>query len=84
MKLVNDHTANTFYLNVGIEELTERLIQEKDHRPMIAHLHDEELTEFIGKHLFERSFFYNKAHQKIKSNQKTPTEIAEMIVNQLV
>ena len=84
MKFINTQTNNSFYLNVGIGELTERLSQEKSHRPMIAHLHDEELTEFIGKHLFERSFFYNKAHQKVKSNKNTPTEIAEMIINRLV
>ncbi len=83
MRLVNDKTANSFYLNVGINELTNRLLKEKNHRPMISHLQDEELTEFIGKHLFERSFFYNQAHQKIKSNNNTPTEIAEMIVNKL-
>ena len=83
MKLVNDKTLNSFYLNVGINELVNRLLKEKSHRPMISHLQDEELTEFIGKHLFERSFFYNQAHQKIKSNNSTPAEIAEIIVNKL-
>nr|WP_291962228.1 shikimate kinase [Maribacter sp.] len=84
MALVNEKTANSFYLNVGINELTTRLMKEKSHRPMISHLQDEEITEFIGKHLFERSFFYNQAHQKIKCINHTPTEIAEMIVNKLV
>lgn len=83
MKLVNDKTLNSFYLNVVINELVNRLLKEKSHRPMISHLQDEELTEFIGKHLFERSFFYNQAHQKIKSNNSTPAEIAEIIVNKL-
>jgi shikimate kinase len=84
MALINEKTANSFYLNVGINELADRLLMEKSHRPMISHLQDEELIEFIGKHLFERSYFYNQAHQKVKSNQNTPTEIAEMIVNKLV
>lgn len=84
MALINEKTANSFYLNVGINELAGRLLVEKSHRPMISHLQDEELIEFIGKHLFERSYFYNQAHQKVKSNQNTPTEIAEMIVNKLV
>ncbi|WP_405416093.1 shikimate kinase [Maribacter sp. Asnod1-A12] len=84
MTLINEKTANSFYLNVGINELAERLLKEKSHRPMISHLQDEELMEFIGKHLFERSYFYNQAHQKVKSNDNTPTEIAEMIVNKLV
>ena len=39
-----------------------RLKEEKALRPMIAHLtEDEALTEFIGKHLFERNVFYQKA-----------------------
>ncbi|WP_299326340.1 shikimate kinase [uncultured Maribacter sp.] len=84
MALINEKTVNSFYLNVGINELFDRLVQEKSHRPMISHLQDEELTEFIGKHLFERSYFYNQAHQKVKSNNNTPTEIAEQIVNKLV
>ncbi|TLP71788.1 AAA family ATPase [Maribacter sp. ACAM166] len=84
MDLVNKNTDNSFYINVGIPELSKRLIVEKSHRPIIAHLHDDEMPEFIGKHLFERSFFYNKAHHKVKSNQNTPIEIAEAIVNSLV
>jgi len=84
MEIINEQTANSFYLNVDINELTNRLKKEKSHRPMISHLEDEKLTEFIGMHLFERSFFYNQAHQKIKSNNNTPTEIAEMIVKKLV
>ena len=84
MELVNEKTVNSFYLNMGIDELTNRLLKEKNHRPMISHLQDEELTEFIGKHLFERSFYYNKAHKKVKGNNNTPTEIAEMIINALV
>jgi len=84
MTVINEKTANSFYLNVGISELKERLVKEKNHRPMISHLQDNELTEFIGKHLFERSFFYNQAHQKVKSSLNTPTEIAEVILNLLV
>jgi shikimate kinase len=61
-----------------------RLKKGKAHRPMIAHLNDDELQEFIGKHLFERSFYYNQAHQLVKSGESTPTEIAETIVNSLV
>jgi shikimate kinase len=84
MKLINENTVNSFYINVGIPELVERLMPEKKHRPLISHLQDSELPEFIGKHLFERSYFYNQSHHTIKSNKKSPTELAEAIVNQLV
>ena len=84
MQLVNEKTANSFYINVGIPELTKRLMAEKNDRPMIAHIPDDEISEFIGKHLFERSFFYNMAHHKVRSNLNTPIEIAERIINSLV
>ena len=56
------------YLKASITTIAKRLTTEKSQRPLVARLKNEELTEFIAKHLFERSFFYNKAHQKIKSN----------------
>lgn len=84
MELINQHTANSFYLNINIKELSDRLKLEKDHRPMIAHLNDDDILEFIGKHLFERSYFYNMAHKKIKGNKRTPTALAEEIIDSLV
>ncbi|WP_405381497.1 shikimate kinase [Maribacter sp. LLG6340-A2] len=84
MAVVNQNTKNSFYLNIHINELSTRLKKEKEHRPMIAHLANEEIQEFIGKHLFERSFFYNMAHQKIKGAQRTPKALAEEIINSLV
>ena len=84
MELVNEKTVNSFYLNISIDELSKRLKLEKNQRPIIAHIKDNEMQEFIGKHLFERSFFYNKAHQKIKVNNNTPAEIANMIITTLV
>ena len=84
MEQINKTTNNSFYINVAIPELAKRLISEKNQRPIIAHLQDDEMTEFIGKHLFERSYFYNMAHHTIKSEQHTATELAEMIVNSLV
>lgn len=84
MELINESTPNTFYINVGIQELAERLYREKDQRPLIAHLKNDELPEFIGKHLFERSFFYNKAHHKLKADEKSPNELAKAVMNALV
>lgn len=84
MELINQSTPNSYYINVGIAELTSRLAKEKNDRPLIAHLNENELPEFIGKHLFERSFFYNKAHHKIQGNQRTPAEMAKLIVDSLI
>ncbi len=62
MKDLVQSKHNSIYLKASIPTLASRLKEEKALRPMIAHLKDEEaLTEFIGKHLFERNFFYQKA-----------------------
>lgn len=68
-----------FYINVNVPNLTNRLEKEKAHRPVIAHLSQEELMEFIGKHLFERNPFYQKATHTINANNKSVTEVTEVI-----
>ena len=56
-----DHTKS-IYLKTGIKTLLDRLYEEKEHRPLIAHLKEkDDLEDFIRKHLFERSFYYNQA-----------------------
>ena len=45
--------ALSVYLKASIPALCNRLGSEKEQRPLIAALNDAQLTEFIGKHLFE-------------------------------
>ncbi|NKI27795.1 AAA family ATPase [Arenibacter sp. 6A1] len=68
-----------FYLKVSIPGLAERLIKEKDHRPLIKNIPNDELPEFIGKHLFERNNYYLKAPYIINCDHKEPQEIVEEI-----
>lgn len=75
MKAIEDMTANAFYLKVSIQELVQRLSIEKEERPLIKNIPNEELPEFIGKHLFERSFYYLQSPHKIYCDQKTAEEI---------
>ena len=46
---------------------------------MISHIPDEDLPEFIGKHLFERQPFYMQAAHIIKCDNKAAEEIVEEI-----
>lgn len=74
----------SFYLKLNIQELTERLEKEKEHRPMISHLEDKaKLEEFIRKHLFERGFYYNQSDHIINCDSKTSEEIIEEIQGKL-
>jgi len=52
--------------------------------PLIANVSNAEMPEFIGKHLFERSFFYNKAHHTILVKEETATEVLQVIQQKLV
>lgn len=84
MKLALEHSKNVFYLKVSIPGLVERLLKEKAHRPLIKNIEDEELPEFIGKHLFERNNYYNQAHHIISCDDKSPIVIAQEIEEKLV
>ncbi len=79
IQAILENTENAFYLKVSIPELTKRLLKEKDERPLVMNIAEEELPEFIGKHLFERSYYYNQAKKVISCDAKDPQEIvAEM------
>ena len=84
MEVINTHTPNSFYLNLPIGGLVKRIAEEKDHRPLVANIPDEELPEFVGKHLFERAPFYSKAAQTIFANDKTVEEIVGELEKYLV
>lgn len=51
----------TIYLQVTMPNLLQRLQYKKENRPMIAHLDNSELEEFIQSKLIEREPFYNQA-----------------------
>lgn len=84
MNTILEGTENVFYLKTSMNELLIRLSKEKEQRPLIKNIADSDLPEFIGKHLFERSFFYEMAHHIISCDNKNPavisTEIAKLLV----
>lgn len=84
MKVILEASPNVFYLRVAIPELVSRLVPEKADRPLIAHLSEEEMPEFLGKHLFERSHFYAEAHHTIVCDKKSTDEISSEIESVLV
>ena len=75
--------AKVFYLKASIKTLTERLLSEKDTRPLIQSIGDEDLPEFIGKHLFERSNFYLQADHVLDIDQKSVETIVKEMVELL-
>jgi shikimate kinase len=75
-------SSNTIsvYLKANIETLVKRLLHSIEKRPIISHLKKEdELKEFITKHLFERSFYYEKSDVKIKTDDIELKDIVKLI-----
>lgn len=79
MKLIKSSNKTiSFYLKASVNELATRLMKEKQQRPLVARFNkEEELTEFIGKHLFERNYFYNQADVKIYIDGRSKEKIVE-------
>lgn len=84
METILGASPNVFYLRVSIPELVSRLVPEKASRPLIAHLSEAEMPEFLGKHLFERSNFYNRAHHTISCDGKSAEAISAEITKLLI
>ena len=68
------------YLKASVETLTARLKDSIEERPLISSLQDPlQLKEFITKHLFERSFYYEKSKFKVKTDDLDINTIVNLI-----
>ena len=86
MKRICSKTKNVFYLKTSNEILANRLFLSRNKRPLITKIRTiEKLKEFIAKHIFERSSFYQLSHHIIITNDKSIDQISKeiiLIVNQ--
>lgn len=77
--LLNGEGIVSIYLKASIETLYNRLSTATTERPLLAKMKEEELKEFIAKHLFDRSFYYNQATIKLSVDGKeTATIVKEL------
>jgi len=67
--------STSVFLKASIDTIYNRIINEKDKRPLVKNIDNDKLKEFIAKHLFERSQFYNKAEYINKVDDKSIIEI---------
>ncbi|TGD56670.1 shikimate kinase [Flavobacterium humi] len=77
--LLQSEGVVSVYLKATIATLTERLSDNKSGRPLLKDLSEEELAEYIAKHLFDRSFYYNQCKHVVVVDGKTPSAIAEEV-----
>ncbi|WP_324721341.1 shikimate kinase [Salinimicrobium sp. HB62] len=85
LQLIKDNPETiSVYLKTGIEELKKRLINEKESRPLIAELDSPEVLEdFIRKHLFERTFYYNQSDLIVSTDGRSVRDIVDDILERL-
>ena len=82
--VLNANGAVSIYLKGSVSFLANKLINKKGKRPLIAHIETvDEMSEFVGKHLFERMSFYSKAEKHIVIDNKSKQDIVEEIVLEL-
>ncbi len=77
--LVGDNKVS-IYLKASVDTLTNRLFANRSKRPIIAQKSEDELKEFIAKHLFDRSYYYNQAQYKVSIDERTKDETAADIL----
>ncbi len=82
--MVGNEDVITIYLKNSIATLADRLGSETEKRPLISHLTSKEaLSEFIGKHLFERAYYYNQASMVLETDGLSIEEVVQKIVQKL-
>ncbi|CAI8393302.1 MAG: Shikimate kinase [Flavobacterium sp. SCGC AAA160-P02] len=69
----------SIYLQASIQTLCQRLSKNRSKRPLLSSLSEHQLAEYIGKHLFERIPFYEKARYKVFTNSKDKNTIVTEI-----
>lgn len=82
MEIINDKSKSIF-LRASVKTLTERVLLQKQTRPLIAKLEDSDVPEFIAKHLFERNPYYSQAHFTVDTDSKNPNLISDEIITLL-
>ena len=56
-----NQSGTTVWINVPLDTLFERLVKEKEKRPLIKELSDEQLKGFISKKFSDRKIYYEQA-----------------------
>lgn len=79
--LLKGEGITSIYLKASVATLFNRLAHNKSKRPIVANKSDEELQEFIAKHLFDRSYYYNQAEYKVIVDGKTIDETVADIIS---
>lgn len=79
-ELFNQEGVVSIYLKATAPTLANRLLYEKNTRPLLANLSEVELLDYINKHLFDRSYYYHHAKYVINVDDKSIDQIVSEII----
>lgn len=82
-ELYQSESIHSVYLKASVSTILKRLHTQKDSRPLVSRFNEEELQEFVAKHLFERSYFYHQVETILSIDNKKESEIVNEIVSKL-
>ena len=78
MELMNNN-GTTIYLKMSADSLTNRLMNAKDKRPLIANKSEAELRSFINEHLEKREDLYHQAQYTVKGKDLNIDELVDFV-----
>ncbi|MER3374724.1 MAG: shikimate kinase [Allomuricauda sp.] len=84
METILQKSDDSIYLQLSIPALVERIKGEKEERPLVKNIDDEDLPEFIGKHLFERRPYYAQAKHILECDDKDLETVVSEIKQRLL
>lgn len=78
-ELLQQNEVFSIYLKASVDTLVNRLIKEKNQRPLLHNQDEVSLKDFINKHLFDRNFYYHQATKIVNVDDKSVEQIANEI-----
>jgi len=82
MKLINKYSVS-IYLNADVQTLYNRLAPKEVERPMLTHISEGLLQDYINIHLEKRKKYYEKASFEVVIDDVTIDENVEKIISVL-
>lgn len=80
---LNNEDVISIYLKSSVHFLTQKLKSKRANRPLLKDLSEKNLQEYIAKHLFDRSYYYQQSKYTINVDAKSKKEIVMEILNLL-
>ncbi len=71
-----NHSGTTVWIHTPLETILDRLIQEKEKRPLIKDLSNDQLESYINKKFADRRIYYEQAKVSI---DEEPIQIQKLI-----